>query len=69
MCKNYSSISEFDLALKLLNIARRTLDKCLDSGMEKVKIRSALADVKILSTLGRFPMRRGNASYLSYYYI
>jgi hypothetical protein len=34
--------------------------------MEKVKVFSALADVKIMSTLGRGSLGRGSQSYLSY---
>ncbi|XP_047079069.1 uncharacterized protein LOC124689608 [Lolium rigidum] len=54
---------DFDLALKMLHIARTILEKCPGSSMEKVKVFSALADVKIMSALGRGSLGREDIDY------
>ncbi|CAM0947516.1 unnamed protein product [Alopecurus aequalis] len=54
---------DFDPAWKMLHIARTILEKCPGSSMEKVKIFSALADVKILATIGRASMRLEDKDY------
>ncbi|KAM0830976.1 hypothetical protein ACQ4PT_065872 [Festuca glaucescens] len=63
----YSSFytPDFDLALKMLHIARTILEKCPSSSMDKVKVFAALADVKIMSTLGRGSL--GRVFFLRYF--
>uniref|UniRef100_A0ACD5Z8J6 Uncharacterized protein n=1 Tax=Avena sativa TaxID=4498 RepID=A0ACD5Z8J6_AVESA len=54
---------DFNLAWKMLHIAKTILEKCPESSIEKVKIFSALADVKILSAVGRGSMREEDKDY------
>jgi hypothetical protein len=49
----------------MLHIARTILEKCPGSSMEKVKVFSALADVKIMSALVRGSLERGSQSDLT----
>jgi len=54
---------DFNLAWKMFHIAKTILEKCPESSIEKVKIFSALADVKILSAVGRGSMREEDKDY------